>query len=69
MSDHIRFTVTHHGEGGVSAYSRKTGNRFQADNTGDLWKQMREELGANRHWIRKSQWIVRTGAAVSGQSD
>ena len=65
MSDHIRFTVSQDSDGSMSAYSRKTGKHFEGENSGDLWKNMREKLGANRHWIRKGQWVVRCGAAVT----
>ena len=65
MSDHIRFTVSKDSEGTVSAYSRKTGKNFEADDLGKLWVTMRENLGANRHWVRKGQWVVRCGASVT----
>lgn len=65
MSDHIRFTVTKNHDGTVSAFSRKTRNRFEADNVGELWQDMRQQLGANRHWIRKGQWVVRCGSSVA----
>lgn len=69
MSDHIRFTVSKDSDGSVSAYSRKTGKHFEADDKGALWTTMRQKLGADRHWIRKSQWIVRCGGAVSSTAD
>lgn len=68
MSDHIRFTVTKDNDGNFSAYSRKTGKYFEAEEKGALWTAMRSKLGADRHWQRKGQWIVRCGAVVSGDA-
>lgn len=65
MSDHIRFTISKYSDGSLSAYSRKTGKHFEADNSGTLWTTMREKLCADRHWIRKGQWVVRCGSAVT----
>lgn len=69
MSDHIRFTVSKDSDGSVSAYSRKTGKHFEGDNVGELWTTMCQKLGADRHWIRKGQWIVRCSGAVTTGGD
>jgi hypothetical protein len=69
MSDHIRFTVSKDSDGSFSAFSRKSGKHFEADDKGALWTTMRQKLGADRHWIRKGQWVVRCGGAVTGTGD
>jgi hypothetical protein len=64
MSDHIRFTISKNSDGSVSAFSRRTGKQFDGDNIGDLWTTIKHKLGADRHWVRKSQWVVRCGGSV-----
>ena len=69
MSDYIRFTISKHSNGNFSAYSRLTGKHFEANNKNALWTTMRQKLGANRHWVRKEQWVVLCRGIVSGTND
>ena len=61
MSDDVRMVVSRGKDDKWRAYykkSKKTEDGWVSDSRERLWTKVKESLGANKHYTRRSEWIV-----------